>query len=119
VDQEVSKTLGELERKLQELERTLISIDRGGGGEPSVDSPSAAVAPQTPDPSPQSANPTRLVDEAVEPIAHVEQTPSPPVRQTQRPAPPTTPPQAKTPSAEELLRFRDRLERSAQEMTPE
>ena len=29
MDQEVSKTLGELERKLQELERTLTSIDRG------------------------------------------------------------------------------------------
>jgi 2-aminoadipate transaminase len=110
VDQEVSKTLGELERKLQELERTLISIDRGGtAGE---ESPAGGVASQAP-------NPTRLVDEAVEPVAHVEQTPSPPVRQTRRPAPPTTPPQAKTPSAEELLRFRDRLERSAQELTQE
>jgi hypothetical protein len=29
VDQEVSKTLGELERKVQELERILTSVDRG------------------------------------------------------------------------------------------
>jgi 2-aminoadipate transaminase len=110
VDQEVSKTLGELERKLQELERTLTSIDRGGTtGE---ESPSVVVASQTP-------NPTRLVDEAAKPVTHIEQTPAPSVRQTPRPVQPTTPPQAKTPSAEELLRFRDRLERSAKELTQE
>jgi 2-aminoadipate transaminase len=118
VDQEVSKTLGELERKLQELERTLTSIDRGAT--PEGKSPSAVLKPQTPDPPPQSANPTRLVDEAVEPVAYVEQqSSSPPVRQTPRPVQPASPPPAKTPSTEELLRFRDRLERSAQELTQE
>jgi hypothetical protein len=49
VDQEVSKTLGELERKLQELERTLTSIDRG-------EQPSS---PATPEPLHEG----RLVDQ--------------------------------------------------------
>jgi 2-aminoadipate transaminase len=91
VDQEVSKTLGELERKLQELERTLTSIDRGG------QSPADIVQPRAP-------RPTRVVDEAVEPITPVEQ---------------AKPPEARAPSSEDLLRFRDRLERSAKELTHE
>jgi hypothetical protein len=43
VDQEVSKTLGELERKLQELERTLTSIDRGE--QPGENAPSPPFIP--------------------------------------------------------------------------
>jgi 2-aminoadipate transaminase len=138
VDQEVSKTLGELERKLQELERTLTSIDHD------AQSPAATSAPTAP-------GPTRLVDEALAPLPapptqappapSVEQTPPyakqtpPPIAQTpaplgrapqppgwqaQRPVPaPTRPAEARTPSADQLLRFRDRLERTASELTRE
>jgi DNA-binding transcriptional MocR family regulator len=91
VDREVSKTLGELERKLQELERTLSSIDRG------EESPTTAAPPQ-------ATSPTRLVDEAIEPTARVA---------------PAKSLEMKTPSADELLRFRDRLERTAKELTHE
>ncbi|HEY3864625.1 MAG TPA: PLP-dependent aminotransferase family protein [Solirubrobacteraceae bacterium] len=121
MDQEVSKTLGELERKLQELERTLTSIDRGA--------PSPAA-----DAQPQSSSPTRLIDEAVattpatspaQAPPSMAQAPSP-VRQAPRPAvppppppPPTQPSEARTPSADQLLRFRDRLERTASELTRE
>jgi 2-aminoadipate transaminase len=123
VDQEVSKTLGELERKLQELERTLTAIDRGDqpGGQgpapfeqspgpleqslppltqsaPSTQSP----APPTPAPSP---SPPHLVDEAVKRAA--------PIKPVPRPS------QASAPSTDELLRFRNRLERSASELTRE
>jgi DNA-binding transcriptional MocR family regulator len=110
VDQEVSKTLGELERKLQELERTLTSIDRGE--DPSGDVPPASLE-ETPTPW-QAPSPTRLVDEAVEPIAHAEQAKLP-----RAPQPPRAshPPEARSPSAEELLRFRDRLELTARELT--
>jgi 2-aminoadipate transaminase len=117
VDQEVSKTLGELERKLQELERTLTSIDRGE--DPSGDVPPASLE-ETPTPW-QAPSPTRLVDEAVEPIAHTEQAKLPraprPPRASQPPE--AQPPEARSPSAEELLRFRDRLELTARELTQE
>ena len=110
MDQEVSKTLGELERKLQELERTLTSIDRG------AQSPAGAVQPQAHDLPPQAHDlpsrtpgPTRLVDEAVEPVAHPKAAPPKPVK----------PPEPRTPSADQLLRFRDRLERTASELTRE
>jgi 2-aminoadipate transaminase len=116
VDQEVSKTLGELERKLQELERTLTSIDRDAQN----------AAPGTA-PPPQAPGPTRLIDEAVVPAAPLEQAPppvqqasQPPIRQAQRPVvAPTSPPEPRTPSADQLLRFRDRLERTASELTRE
>jgi len=131
VDQEVSKTLGELERKLQELERTLTSIDRGGktGGDLPIGADHSPVGQS-------SSPPTRLVDEAVEPVTRVEQSPRPQVQpaawgppaaqtpQSVQPLRPTQPahsppPEAKRPNADELLRFRDRLERSAKELTQE
>jgi 2-aminoadipate transaminase len=117
VDQEVSKTLGELERKLQELERTLTSIDRG---EPPIEQRPASLAQspvpleqrpapfeQSPAPPGQapSLSPPHLIDEAVKRAAPI------------KPAP--QPSRASTPSADELLRFRDRLERTASELTRE
>jgi 2-aminoadipate transaminase len=114
VDQEVSKTLGELERKLQELERTLTSIDRGE--DPSGDVPPASLE-ETPTPW-QAPSPTRLVDEAVEPIAHTEQAELPRAPRASQP-PEAQPPETRSPSAEELLRFRDRLEFTARELTQE
>jgi 2-aminoadipate transaminase len=96
VDQEVSKTLGELERKLQELERTLTSIDRG---EQQVEQ---SPAPPAPAPSP---SPPHLIDEAVKRVAPIKPTPEPS--------------RASTPSTADLLRFRDRLERTAKDLTQE
>jgi 2-aminoadipate transaminase len=137
VDQEVSKTLGELERKLQELERTLTSIDRGGQ--------SHAETVPSPPPSVDRSPIGRLIDEAVEPVVPVERAPRPQSQTGSRPQaaqaspaghaqqlghspqsaqpPPAAqsprPPETRTPSADQLLRFRDRLERSAKELTQE
>ena len=138
MDQEVSKTLGELERKLQELERTLTSIDRGGQGH--------TETVRSPPPSVDQSPIGRLIDEAVEPVAPVERAPRPQSRPTgsrpqaaqaspaapaqqlgHSPQPAQPPPSARsprppaprTPSADQLLRFRDRLERSAKELTQE
>jgi 2-aminoadipate transaminase len=117
VDQEVSKTLSELERKLQELERTLTSIDRG---EPPVAQSSASFeqrpppleqSPASPIPAPAplapapSLSPPHLIDEAVKRAAPIKPTPQPA--------------RANTPSTDELLRFRERLERTANELTRE
>jgi len=102
VDQEVSKTLGELERKLQELERTLTSIDRGE--QPGEQSPATGVPPQT-------LGPPHLIDEAVKP--------TPPIRPKQSPQGPKQSLQVNTPRTEDLLRFRDRLERTSRELTHE
>jgi DNA-binding transcriptional MocR family regulator len=107
VDQEVSKTLSELERKLQELERTLTSIDRG-------EKPGGESAPA---PLAESSDGSRLVDEAIEPVVPPSRTVQPvDVPQPQRPV---QIPEARSPSAEELLRFRDRLEATARELTQE
>jgi hypothetical protein len=59
VDQEVAKTLGELELKLQQLEHELTSI-----GPRDAPAASQQAVPALGDPSPP---PGRLVDEAVEP----------------------------------------------------
>ncbi len=104
MDQELTTTLGELERKIFQLERTLSAITNG-------DDPASV----------------RIVDEAVERVPHSSHTlqaqqvaaaPQPPAA---APFAPTAPPQApqtvQPPSADELLRFRDRLERVAHELT--
>jgi 2-aminoadipate transaminase len=126
VDQEVSKTLGELERKLQELERTLTSIDRGespvGQGPAPFEQSSAPLeqslppltqsAPSTQSPAPPAPaplpSPPHLVDEAVKR--------APPIKPTPESSQPS---QASAPSTDELLRFRDRLERTASDLTRE
>jgi 2-aminoadipate transaminase len=136
VDQEVSKTLGELERKLQELERTLTSIDRGeepdGGDVPprSGHDPLSTTATEPPGGG-------RLVDEAAE-RAETPMARTPPATtadptwarpatagqslqpsQMAQPQQAQQPPATRSPSAEELLRFRDRLELTARELTQE
>jgi len=135
VDQDVAKTLGELERKLLELERTLTAI--GQDEEP------AGEADPRPDPAAQPSW-TRLVDESVEPStqavndapstasarsapARLLQTPAPvePARRDQPPrlipepraAQTPAPGHPRPPSTAELLQFRDRLERTARELT--
>jgi DNA-binding transcriptional MocR family regulator len=147
VDQEVAKTLGELERKLLEVERTLSSIGRGE--EPD----DALLAPASPEPAGRG----RLVDEAIEhdeeaqadlaqaslaqaglaqaglAQADLSQADIPQADIPQAGIPATaavvststrvghvqaaTPDYTQPPSATELLRFRDRLERTARELT--
>ena len=129
----MAKTLGELERKLLELERTLTAI--GHGEEPDGEASFPPDSPRTP-------SWTRLVDEAIErgepaatdtqpQAAHASARPVQPSRPAQAPAPiqaprpvqPSRPVQApapdypRPPSAAELLQFRDRLERTARELT--
>jgi 2-aminoadipate transaminase len=173
MDEDIAKTLGELERKLRELEQVLSSIGEAGtAGDPSA-AGTGAAAPSAGDSrhasaaSPATASPpapvpganapaagdSRLVDEAFEqpretgrPLA--ARSPSPPAPSAAG-APPTAaatplpsaaaaprvaspqptavsqgrsvrrpPPLAdRAPSAAELLRFRDRLERTAHELT--
>jgi len=122
VDQEVSKTLGELERKLQELERTLTSIDRGedpGSESAPVAEPSAAgrlvdeVLERAEKPT--ATKPTATKPTATKPTATA---PTPSVLPSREP-PPQQPPETRSPGAQELLRFRDRLEYTARELTHE
>jgi len=118
VDQDVAKTLGELERKLLELERTLTAI---GHEERAEEDPAPSAPPSS----------GRLVDETTErgePARPVVPPPavanaSMPARPVGAPAPNYSPQRAPSPSygqppsAAELLRFRDRLERTARELT--
>jgi DNA-binding transcriptional MocR family regulator len=103
VDRETAQTLGELERKLGELERELAAVGGGDHG--------------------------RLVDEAIQPAATVQK-PMPSARQVAPvpsspppPPPPSltsvarTPAPSAQPGTEELLRFRERLEQAAAELT--
>jgi len=123
MDAEVAKTLGELERKLSELERTLGEIGHGGEAPPERDQGQEQDQRHerpSPQPSLQPSGWGRIVDETLE---------SPPPRAPQpprvNPFKPTVraqepPPRAPVPpSAAELLRFRDRLEQAAYELTHE
>jgi 2-aminoadipate transaminase len=103
MDPELTTTLSELERKIAQLERTLNAITNG-------EEPAGA----------------RIVDEAVERVPRVSHTlqsthVAPPPASPPPPAPPVQPgaplPAPQPPSPDELLRFRDRLERVAQELT--
>ena len=99
MDQEVARTLGELEHKLVELERTLHALS---GGEQQATRPL---------PSPPAPQTSRIVDEAFEP-SRQPHPPAPPGRPA--PQPPRSP---RPPAPAELLRFRERLERAARELT--
>jgi 2-aminoadipate transaminase len=160
VDQDVAKTLGELEQKLLELERTLTAIGHDGDGAGDSAPESAGESAPPPD-SPRPPPWTRLVDETIErgrpaaseipstpayastrapsarapasvrpaapeprgappqPAAPIEPSRLRPAwgAQPQRPAHTPTPGYPRPPSAAELLQFRDRLERTARELT--
>jgi 2-aminoadipate transaminase len=92
MDRDVTGTLEELGRKIAQLERTLSAITQGE--------------------EPQGA---RIVDEAVE---HARQpAPSEAVEHARQPPPSAPTPPGGPPSREELLHFRERLERVAGELT--
>ncbi len=135
MDREIAETLGELERKLRELERVLGGL--GQGDHPAAAAPLdasrenvAGVAPSMP--MGTGTGTGRVIDEAVErgAIAAAEPlvTTEPAADETARrgaetgASPASTgrrPPREadRTPSAGELLRFRERLERTARELT--
>ncbi len=134
MNQDLARTLGELERKLQELERTLKTI---GADEksPDADDPIAIASSPAPTDAPlespqaereqlQGRGWSRIVDESIEiaqpPAGGAPPHPNPPAAARSTPQPPPTPqPPApvQPPSATELLRFRDRLERAARDLT--
>jgi 2-aminoadipate transaminase len=137
MDEDIAKTLGELERKLRELERVLGSMGDAGWtgtttGPAAAESSSADARPgdSRDAPSPrdlppperaatQTAHDSRLVDEALEPARDEQrlsalQSLAPTVTHAKRRPPPVA---DRGPAAAELLRFRDRLERTARELT--
>ena len=131
MNREIASTLDELERKLHELERTLTQIgsrevdsraigSRAIGSREAGSREAGSRAPAGGDGAPDqgTGEASRLVDEAVETQPEAGQPP--------RGAAPT--PRArglqgaasgygKPPTAAELLRFRERLERTARELT--
>jgi 2-aminoadipate transaminase len=125
MDQEVARTLGELERKLHELEHTLSAMSEGTQeGTRSISEPSAPAGdmslqppPAAQQPAPEPTSPSRplhsswsrIVDETVEP--------PPPPAQPRAPRPPQPPRAPQPPTPSELLRFRDRLEQAARDLT--
>ena len=177
MDQEVARSLGELERKLLELERTLHAMtgtgepDTGAAGSGSIEPTVDAGPQQTPPAVQQGSGWSRIVDEAVEqanppasaplpppppspqPATSPQPAPPPPPQPPPAPSPwrpsasqhppssppvpagaqiPSAPPLARAlrparaawaarapqpPSPTELLRFRDRLERAARDLT--
>ncbi|HSZ05843.1 MAG TPA: PLP-dependent aminotransferase family protein [Solirubrobacteraceae bacterium] len=120
MDPEVARTLGELEQKLLELESTLSAMS--GDPQPATPPPASAApsAPPLGTPPPTSAPHGRIVDETIEPPAPRAPQPPPAPQPPAAPTPPPAPQPARAPqppSPAELLRFRDRLERSARELT--
>jgi 2-aminoadipate transaminase len=119
MDQEVARTLDELERKIVELERTLGSLTGQGAGA------RAEPAPLAPEPA---SGWSRIVDEAFERESGVRERRAP-VPGAAVHYPPAAahasasaygspaPPAPKRAGPEELLRFRERLERAARELT--
>jgi 2-aminoadipate transaminase len=106
----MAQTLGELERKLGELERELAAVGGGDNGRLIDEAVEPAAATRAPQPAPTAS--------AHAPSAHAPSpthTPSPSSSPASRPAPPA--PVAPPPSRDELLLFRERLERTATGLT--
>ncbi len=125
MDSHLASTLAELERKLSELERTLNTMGAPAQMQAQPRTPAAASAVDTP----WASSAAHIVDEAADPG---EAVPAPLVEPGQawhEPSPllaplPERPPASPAPvrssaSAEELLRFRERLESTARELTRE
>jgi 2-aminoadipate transaminase len=130
VNREIARTLGELERKLRELEHILSSMGQGeerlrerrddgvlgaAFAEPTgdsrlIDEAIEREARQEPQERQRDEQPTSQTDTAPATVALDSSTLS---KNVGRPAHPSSQP----PRAAELLRFRDRLERTARELT--
>jgi 2-aminoadipate transaminase len=119
MDEEVTRTLSELERKILELEHTLNAMSRSeqpGGG----DGASGQAGPVTRAPSlpPEVTSWGRIVDETIEQAQPAHQPSAPAPRAPERPPRAPQPRRSPVPpSPDELLRFRDRLERAARDLT--
>ncbi len=137
MDEQLSRTLAELERKIGDLERTLNSIAGVGGTAEAEPEPRTPARLQPPPAERAAPSWSRIVDEAIEPppgrvhagaaagstvgaprapaaaraAAPGAQPPSQPA------APREQPPETYPPSPADLLRFRDRLERAARDLT--
>ncbi len=115
----MAKTLGELERKLREIERTLRAIGRDERQDEEDVPPNTST----------QHSPSRLVDETTEQrepvrpvvppsaMADASMPASPAQAPGYSPARTPAPNYGQPPGAAELLRFRDRLERTARELT--
>jgi DNA-binding transcriptional MocR family regulator len=118
MDQEVARTLEELDRKIAELEQTLDAMSPGAEGArvPAARAPEKAAHP-SPTP-PASLGGGRIVDESLESQASApgSNSESPARGRGGASAPAPVP---RGPAAEELLRFRARLEETAAELTHE
>jgi hypothetical protein len=130
VDQEVAKTLGELEFKLRELERELTSIGQsqtqageplapapGGPQTSSIDRPPSPPIgeppppPVSPPPTPAAGEPMgRLVDEAVEQRFSME------ARETVYGEIPATKDRQEAIDLAELVRFKETMQRTLQSL---
>jgi 2-aminoadipate transaminase len=146
-DQDVTRTIAELERKLAEFERTLRTMSAGAppaAGEAAAAPPAATPGSVAAPPPPPATAPStesgfgpprmrsgfgRIVDESVEPPPDLA---APPLGAPEPPPPARTPPPShgtaapprtlgaqrpSSPGPAELLRFRERLERSARDLT--
>ena len=115
MDQETAQTLGELERKLGELERELAAVGASNGRvvDEAAESPAPPPAHQASSAPPQPTGAPSL--DGPRPA------PSPPAGPGQARAPyapgARRSPAVEPPDADELLRFRERLERIASELT--
>jgi hypothetical protein len=122
VDQEVAKTLGELELKLRELERELTSIGQRQTqvGEPLAPPPGGPPIPVTgrppappigsPHPPPAGEPTGRLVDEAVEQRFSME------ARETVYGEIPATKDRHEAIDLAELVRFKETMQRTLQDL---
>ena len=111
MDQEVARTLDELERKIAEVERTLEAMTSGGERTP-VGASAVTEA--------HASSSGRIVDESLE----ASNGPAPAARPTAGADAAAAPVEAAAgrivpPAPEELLRFRHRLEQTAAELTHE
>ncbi len=115
----MAQTLGELERKLGELERELAAVGGGRLVDEAIEPVAGAPAPRptapqpypTADPSPAPQPPTA---DPTPPPPTAELSPTPQPSPTAEPSSATG---ASPPNTDELLRFRERLEQTAAELT--
>jgi 2-aminoadipate transaminase len=114
MDQEMANTLGELERKLHELQRTLAEVDRGERASAERPDEDGAFAAR----SHEHAGRSRLIDEAIERDRTTRDAPGAGANESTLAGhlAGAASGLAQAPSTGELLRFRDRLERTVREL---